>query len=251
MTLYLTRLFELFFLPPGIFIVLLLLSIVFVNNLKRLKSLLVLQIFLIYILSIPVTNHYLFSTLEVFPALTIEQIENNKAEVIIVLAGGIKPLQREYHSPDISYFTQLRLRYGAWLQKKTGLPMLVAGGIEIKGITEAELMQQVLQNEYEINETILLEKQSQNSYENAIYSSKILAEQQFNQAYLVTNAFHMDRAVMAFKKQGINVTPAPMGFQNNSIGFVLRDFLPNSKSIWQNYLALHEIIGFYWYKVRY
>jgi len=250
-TVYLTRLFELFFLPPGIFIVLMLMSILLIKNLKLLKSLILLQILLMYVLTIPVTSHHLFALLETVPALTVEQIKDRQADVIVVLAGGIKPYKKEYHGPDIGHFTQLRLRYAAWLQKQTHLPLLVTGGIEKEGITEAELMQQVLQNEYAISDTILVEKNSLNTYENSLFSSTIMAEHQLQNYYLVTSAFHMPRAIMAFKEHNNNMIPAPMGFYHNSMDYLPGDFLPNSKSMWQNYLALHEIIGFYWYKIRY
>ena len=251
MTVYLTRLFELFFLPPGIFIFLLLLSVLLVKNLQLLKRLVLLQILLIYVLSIPVITHFLFARLETIPALTLAQLKDNQADVIIVLAGGIKPHKKEYHGPDIGHFTQLRIRYAAWLQKQTHLPVLVTGGIETEGITEAELMRQVLQNEYALSDTIWVEKNSQNTYENSLYSSKIMTEQQWQNYYLVTSAFHMPRATMAFSEHNKNIIPAPMGFYHNSMDYEPGDFLPNSKSMWHNYLALHEIIGLYWYKIRY
>lgn len=251
MTPYLTRLFELFFLPPGIFILLLLLSVWLIKNLRLLKVIISLQILLLYVLTIPVTSYYLFAMLETIPALSSEQIKSNQADVIVVLAGGIKPYQQEFHGPDVGHFTQLRLRYAAWLQRQTGLPVLVTGGIEEDGPTEAELMQEVLQNEYGVTERIVVEKDSQNTYENALFSSKIMARQQWQNYYLVTNAFHMPRAMAVFQERNANIIPAPMGFYHNTMRYLPGDFFPNSKSLWQNYLALHEIIGYYWYKVRY
>jgi uncharacterized SAM-binding protein YcdF (DUF218 family) len=250
-TLILTSLFELFFLPPGLFIFLLLLSVFLVKDIYRLKRLIFLQILLLYLLSIPVTSHYLFAALETTPALTPEQIQNTKPDAIIVLAGGIKSWQKEYHGADVGYFTQLRLRYAAWLQKQTGLPVLVTGGIEKDGITEAELMKKVLVQEYQVTAKVLVEKNSQNTYENALYSKKIMAQHQLKQAYLVTNAFHMPRALMVFEKQQLDTIPAPMAFFHNNMDYLSGDFLPQSKVLWQNYLALHEIIGFYWYQIRY
>lgn len=251
MNLYLTRVFELFFLPPGLFIFLLFLTLILVKNIRRIKRLIFLQIVLIYLLTIPVTSHYLYMYLETTPALTIKQIKQNKAEVIIVLAGGIKPYIREYHGSDVGYFTQLRLRYAAWLQKQTQLPVLVTGGVEKNEVTEAELMKKVLQQEYNIDAPILIENKSQNTYENALFSREILQQHSFNQAYLVTNAFHMPRAMKVFQQQHVDVIPAPMNFNHNSMDYLFGDFLPNSKSMWLNYLALHEIIGSIWYQVRY
>ncbi len=251
MNLYLTRIFELLFLPPGVFIFLLLVSILFIKNLKLLKSFLFLQILLIYSLSIPVTSHFLYQQLESIPALTEAQIKNNKVDVIVILAGGIKAYQQEFHGPDIGYFTQLRLRYGAWLQKQTALPVIVTGGIERNDVTEAELMAQILRNEYALQGKIFVEKQSKNTYENALYSSKIMASEAFRNYYLVTSAFHMPRALSSFKQHNKDVIAAPMGFYHNTMDYLWGDFLPDSNAMRKNYLALHEIIGHYWYQLKY
>jgi len=244
-----TRLFELVFLPPGGFIFLLILSVVLIRNLQTLKRVLILQILLIYFLTIPVTNYYLFSFLETIPALSPEQLKGNKADVIVVLAGGIRSYKKEYDGPDIGYFTERRLRYAAWLQKKTNLPLLVTGGIEKGGVREAELMKQILIDEFAITGRIFVEKESQNTNDNSFYSSKILAQHQFKYPYLVTSAFHMPRVLYSFRKHNENVIPAPMGFYHNTMDFLPGDFIPNSKSLWENYLALHEILGLFWYKL--
>lgn len=208
-------------------------------------------ILLIYIASISLTSDYLFSTLETIPELSEEQIKTSKVDVIVVLAGGISAYKKEYHGPDIGYFTLLRLRYAAWLQKKTGLPMIVTGGIERGGVSEAQLMRQILQNEYEIKDSIWVEKQSKNTYENSLYSSKIISEQGYQNYYLVTSAFHMPRALEVFKKHNEKVIAAPMGYFHNPGVLEAGAFKPNSRSLWSNYLALHEIIGRYWYRLYY
>ncbi len=251
MSQYVTRIFELLCLPPGIFIVLLLLSILFVCRVRLLKGLLLLQVLLIYALSIPLTSHYLFAQLELIPALSQQQIQSPQADVIVVLAGGIKAYSQEYHGPDINYFTQLRLRYAAWLQKQTQLPMLVTGGVQRAGVSEAELMAQVLRNEYAVTEPIWIEKQSQNTFENARYSHKLLLEKSLNRIYLVTSAFHMPRALMAFRQYEREVIPAPMGYYHNSMNYLWGDFLPNSNAMRENYLALHELFGHLWYRLYY
>lgn len=248
---FFSQLFEVMFLPPGIFILLLVLSILWVKNLKTLKILLALQITLIYFLCIPLTSDVLFSKLETLPALNENQIINNKVDAIVVLAGGIRAFKKEYHGPDIGYFTLVRLRYAAWLQKQTGLPVIVTGGVERDGVSEAELMKQVLQEEYEITVPIWIEKQSKNTYENALYSSKILDEKGYQKYYLVTSAFHMSRALDAFKEFNENIIPAPAAFYYNQTAFELGKLKPQSHALWNNYLALHEIFGRYLYQIYY
>jgi len=245
------QLFELLFLPPGLFIFLLVMSVLFIKKIKVLKSVLVVQILIIYTLSIPLTSHFLFLYLEQIPALTEQQINNNKVDAIVILAGGISAYKQEYNSPDVNYFSHIRLRYGAWLQKQTGLPVIVTGGIERGDITEAELMAKILKNEYAVKGKIFIEKKSSNTYENALYSKKIIAKEAYQSIYLVTSAFHMPRALMVFSKQNIKAAPAPMDFYHNTMDYFWGDFRPNSNAMRENYLALHEIIGSFWYRIRY
>ncbi len=250
MSFYLSRIFELLFMPPGLFIFLLLLTIVLVKKTAVIKRLLLLQMIIIYVLSISITTHHLYASLETISPLTAQQIKTLDNDVIIILAGGIKAQAKEYNRPDVGYFSLLRLRYGAWLQKQTGLPIIVTGGIERGGMTEAELMKQVLQQEFAVNGKIFVERQSRNTLENAQFSQQIMAEQQFSRPLLVTSAFHMPRALLAFTHMGKNITAAPTGFLHSEIDYIPGDFIPNSKSLRENYLALHELMGFWWYKLR-
>ncbi len=251
MSLYLTRIFELLFMPPGVFISLLLLTLLFVKQLRMLRILLVLQILIIYVLSIATTTHHLYRLLETVPPLNQQSIKSLDNDVIIILAGGIKSRAKEYgNQADVGYFTLLRLRYGAALQKQTGLPVIVIGGIARNDMTEAQLMKQVLQQEFAVTGTIFMEQQSSNTLENARFGSVIMSRQKFHKPLLVTSAFHMPRALLVFNQYMKNITPAPMGFMHSEIDYIPGDFIPNSKSLWQNYLALHELIGYVWYKVR-
>ncbi len=251
MSLYITRIFELLFMPPGLFITLLLLTILFVRHVRMVKRLLVIQIIIIYVLSISTTTHHLYGLLETVPPLPQASIKKLDNDVIIILAGGIQSRAKEYNNkPDVGYFTLLRLRYGAYLQKQTGLPVIVTGGIERNGTTEAELMKEVLQQEFEISADVFVEQQSTSTMENARFSKVIMSRHNFTRPLLVTSAFHMPRALLAFKAEINNITPAPMGFMHSEIDYIPGDFIPNSKSLWQNYLALHELIGYGWYKIR-
>ncbi len=251
MSLYITRIFELLFMPPGLFITLLLLTILFIRHVRMVKRLLVIQIIIIYVLSISTTTHHLYGLLETVPPLPQASIKKLDNDVIIILAGGIQSRAKEYdNKPDVGYFTLLRLRYGARLQKQTGLPVIVTGGIERNDITEAELMKQVLQQEFKITADIFVEQQSTSTMENARFSKVIMSQHNFTRPLLVSSAFHMPRALLAFKAVFDNITPAPMGFMHSEIDYIPGDFMPNSKSLWQNYLALHELIGYEWYKIR-
>lgn len=84
-------------------------------------------------------------------------------------------------------------------------------------------------------ERVTIETHSRTTYENATYAREILGSRRNQRWLLVTSAFHMPRAVGAFRKAGINVTPWPVY---------------DSKDYGTRYtgLVLHEVAGMagYW-----
>ena len=67
--------------------------------------------------------------------------------------------------------------------------------------------------------------------------------------YLVTHAWHMPRARLAFEHAGFQVIAAPTafttGFQTTAL-----DVLPDARALRDSALFFHELIGMLWYRVR-
>lgn len=100
---------------------------------------------------------------------------------------------------------------------------------------------------------VIIENESKNTYENAVFSKKILDSLQFKgSVLLVTSAFHMPRAMAVFKKAGYtNVTP----YLTNRMSGPRRfdwDFclLPNPEALSNLNMLIHEWIGYAVYKMR-
>jgi uncharacterized SAM-binding protein YcdF (DUF218 family) len=66
---------------------------------------------------------------------------------------------------------------------------------------------------------------------------------------LVTETYHMPRAVRCFRRQGLSVTPSPCAYRTLGFQGLLEDFVPNARAIqhWED--ALHEYIGLAWYRL--
>ena len=98
------------------------------------------------------------------------------------------------------------------------------------------------------------EAYSRSTWENAEYSQIILKEAGIKRIYLVTQAWHMSRAQMAFAAVGLEVIPAPTGFLHDhgesEVPLIL-DFLPSSRALQTHYFISHELLGMIWYKLRY
>lgn len=191
----------------------------------------------------PLENHY--------AALPEASLKKLQVDAIVILGAG-----RYRNAPelggidDVRPFALERLRYGALLARETGKPILVTGGNpDGYGRPEAQAMQAVLARDFRVA-TRWTEERSDNTRQNAEYSAEILLPQGVRRVALVTHAYHMPRAVAAFAAAGFEVVPAPTGFLRSRVPPMLLDFVPRYDVMRYSGLALHELIGQLWYRLR-
>lgn len=239
-------------LPPGVLILLLLVSLLFIRG-KFGKILLALTLVAFYMLSTPILSTNLIAGLERHIFLTPEEIISSKAEAIVVLGGGIYEEGTEYGGDTIKGQLLERVRYAAWLQKRTNLPIIVSGGgSDERPVSEAKLASQVLKNEFGC-EVLATEEKSRSTWENALFTGRLLKTHGIHRVVLVTHAWHMPRAVEAFKQNGVDVVAAPTIFSRGKRGIDnsrMKDWLPGPTALRNSYLALHEYAGMAWYRIK-
>lgn len=166
-------------------------------------------------------------------------------DVIIMLGGGAMP-----DSPDVDGVGALcsspanRLLTAVRLQRKLGVPILLSGGqvYEDTG-AEAKIARRILIDLGVPESKILVETRSINTTQNARYSAEILRAQGLTQPILVTSAFHMKRAVLNFKKQGIDVVPYPADYQvTHHPVFHYTKLRPQTEALLNNVTVLQETL---------
>jgi uncharacterized SAM-binding protein YcdF (DUF218 family) len=109
-------------------------------------------------------------------------------------------------------------------------------------------MKRTLVGEGVPQDMVWLEERSQSTYENAVFAAEILRARKIRRIALVTDAYHMLRADGCFRKQGLEVIPAPTGFRE--FNYEVSDFVPGWNAIRQSEQLLHEGIGLVWYRLR-
>jgi uncharacterized SAM-binding protein YcdF (DUF218 family) len=233
--------------PPGIILVLLLLSLLLAARGKRKPAIITGSIAaaLLYLLSISPIADLLIAPLEDrYASLT----GSPKAGTIVVLGGG-----SVLHSPEYSGHAALiesgatRAAYGARLSRELTLPIVYSGGAPLRDSgteTEAEAAKRFLTGIGIAPDMILIENKSNDTRENAAFIAGMGLPRP---VILVTSAFHMPRSVLAFKKAGMEVIPAPTDFRRNREAYRLIDFMPSAIWLEQSALALHEYIGLVYY----
>ncbi len=208
-------------------------------------SLLISSLISIWLLSTPLVAALLLDSLKPPP----HSLSGAEADAIVILGGGRVRDSIEYGGDSLGRFTLERLRYGAWLARKLGKPVLVTGGAPGGGVPEGDLMRDSLKHEFGIKTVRWVESASINTRENARLSAQLLRTDGIERIYLVTHAWHLARAVPEFTALGFQVIPAGTGYSPASPRSVL-DLLPNGMALEESWLALHEWLGQLWYRIR-
>lgn len=173
----------------------------------------------------------------------------NTAGAIVILGGGRYRDAPEYGEDTVTSEALARLRYGALLARRGGLPVLVSGGKpEGGGLSEAEAMARALQREWGVP-VRWRETGSSDTADNARETARLLQAAGIKRVVLVTHAYHMPRARGALERAGLAVVPAATTYFSRR-PLTVADWLPSVEGMRWVRLALHEWIGLGWYRLR-
>lgn len=236
-------------LPPGLILLLLAAGLIW-----RRRWPLWLALLLLYLFSTPFVAGTLARGLERIPALDEASLAHTGAKAILVLGGGRHTQAPEYGADTPGSASLERLRYAAWLARRTGLPLMVSGGSPYREetLSEAELGRRVLEEDFGLKQ-VLVEGQSPDTRANIQLSARQLRGLGLERVLLVTHAWHQPRALDECARAGLDAIPAPMGFYSSNLQLkpAWRQWLPSAKALWQSRTLLHEYLGRLWYGIRF
>ncbi|WP_324727995.1 YdcF family protein [Pseudomonas chlororaphis] len=241
-------------LPPGLLLLLLLFAWWFRRSRPRLAgACFALGLGGFWLMSLPVMVEWGAGALESEPALTQSQWSTlaEQADAIVVLGSGRERGDPAWGSDQPTGVGLERQRYAARLAKASGLPILTSGGLHYgTPPTEAALMAESLLNDFDVK-VRWQEGRSRTTWENAQFTAQVLEPQGVKRIVLVTQAWHIQRAVWSFEQAGFTVVPAPVGFLGVDNARPLGGWMPEFKSIWQSGQLLNEAVGLVGYKLFY
>ena len=241
-----SKIFTAFFLPPGLFVAILAALAIFV---KRGRLYLAAAALLLYALSIhPVADRLL----DRYEAPYRHARLPAHADAVVTLGGGNMrgnpiPLMDEAFKRHI---------YGLAIGRRMGIPVIVSGTgdegyDEFQALMDSlEALRPILGKEdftvsrhYVEHFAIIPETRSADTYENALFSAKIIGKED-PAVVVVTSAYHMKRAVRLFRLAGIRkVYPAAVNFYVLERPYGWREYLPSIWALLNSYRALHEFFG--------
>jgi uncharacterized SAM-binding protein YcdF (DUF218 family) len=242
------RLLQSLILPPLNSILIILFGLCLIREFKRFgKIIIFLGILTFYIQSIPFFAYYLNKSLEL-PAIKEEQLKTVQA--IVVLGGGVNGHGYEYPFKVVpNTETLTRLNYAAYLAHQyPDLPIITSGGYTGGRYTEGKVMRYTLQNSFFVTNPIYVEDSSRNTDENAKYVAKILQEKGLTKVAVVSQAYHLRRACMVFRKYGVEALPASTDYMYSIDAATPQlAFIPTASAMRFTSRALHEIVGYWVY----
>lgn len=228
-------------LPPGGPIVLVMLGLLALRKHPRMgRGLAFGGALLLWLLSMPVVAGVL--VMLIGGARPLDMAEAPKADAIVILGGGVRPNALEYGGDTLGRLTLERVRYGAWLARQTGLPVLATGGAPKEGVrAEADLMREALEREYGVP-VRWTDDGSRNTRENAANSAKLLKTEGRGRVLLVMHAFDVRRAAALFEAMGLTVVAAPTMVPGREDP-ELADFLPSAAALSTSHFAIYEALA--------
>jgi uncharacterized SAM-binding protein YcdF (DUF218 family) len=260
MFVFFSKLLPIFIYPLGLAIILMVLAFGFKSKLRLQRASLLLALCILWVAGNAWVSASLTRSLEwqYLPPNELPQ-----AEVLVVLGGGLAPEQYPRSTVEVSGAGD-RVIYAAWLYHQgVAAHILVSGGTIpwlAERTTPAEDMTQLLMMLGVPEDAVWQEDQSQNTYENALYSRQFLDSKDIDRILLVTSAMHMPRAVRLFEYQGLEVVPLPTDYSvtekswqhlwEPDIANQIINFFPNVNNLQDTTVALKEYLGLLVYRLQ-
>jgi uncharacterized SAM-binding protein YcdF (DUF218 family) len=155
---------------------------------------------------------------ESFPRPTLpEQVDG-----IIMLGGAVNPpITRERGDPSVNEAAERILSFAELSRRYPDAKLLFTGGSGVlfgQDYKEDVAARAALRQAGVDTDRVLFESESRNTWENAVYSKKLVAPAPGETWILVTSAMHMPRSVGIFRRIGWQVLPYPVDYRTRPHG---------------------------------
>lgn len=237
---------------PGVLIAVCLLLALFLKKKPLKKAFLISGIALFFLFTNDFIINAIFLQWEI-PPTPFSAVEDNY-DVGIVLTGitnlQVEPKDRVYFQKGAD-----RIIHAIDLYKRGKIKkILITGGtgsLTKPELTEANSLVKVLYLFDVPEEDIIIETQSRNTYENALFTAEIL-KAQFPEGrfLLITSAFHLRRAKGCFDKQGVVTDIFSTDFYTHPITYTPDSWLIPSENAMRKWVIFErEVLGILMYKL--
>jgi uncharacterized SAM-binding protein YcdF (DUF218 family) len=241
-------------LPLLISPMILIIALMVFGVIKHRQSFMVVAVFTLYLCSMPVVSGYLLRQIE-FDAVRLEPKDVPTADAIVVLSGmltwvpGKNGVIQEWADPD-------RFWGGIELMQANKAPTLIFTGGKLPwesgSANEGNYLKKYARLLNIPEQNVIVTEDVQNTEQEAAAVGNLLNVGTAPQKtiILVTSAFHMPRALALFERQGFKVFAYPVDFKVSESALTLMSFIPNPGALGQTDLAIRELAGSIFYKIK-
>lgn len=171
----------------------------------------------------------------------------------VIVLGGALDVKRS-HRRGRPELTEAADRLAALIELARRYPEVTfvftggSGALLDHGLREADLMPELLARLGVAPARLIVERESRNTHENAVLSKALANPRPGAPWVLVTSAFHMPRAVGAFRQNGWSVVPYPVDYR--SLGGIDWTSPPDlTRGLAEVTLAMKEWVGLAAYRM--
>lgn len=172
---------------------------------------------------------------------------------IIVLGGSVDTdLSAAHHTPVVPHAADRLFASAELARRYPNVRIVFTGGtanLVSTDAREADYSAPILENLGPPRDRLILERNSRNTWENAIFTKQLVTPKPGERWLLVTSAFHMPRSMGIFRKAGFDVEAYPVDWRMGG-----RDDLFSFTNVGQDGLgrtdvAVREWIGLVAYRL--
>jgi uncharacterized SAM-binding protein YcdF (DUF218 family) len=150
----------------------------------------------------------------------------------------------------LSAEAESRLLYAVRLATELGVPLVVTGGRVLSANVvppEAEVAAGLARRLSTGELVVHVESRSRTTAENAARTAELVP---YRTVAVVTSAYHMRRALLAFRRSGFTPLPAPAPYKSDRRPLRPVMFLPSLHGFELSATVFRELVGLAWYFVR-
>lgn len=194
------------------------------------------------------------------PDLLIRRLERaytppaapSQVDAVIVLAGMLDVQQSSEEYLEFGEAVERILTGMRLVREGVGDKLVIVGGSgDLFNQTKRE---SVFLRQFAIDfgipaNSILIDPDSRNTYENAVNARKIMEEHGLRSSILITSALHMPRSMGCFRSVGLEPIAYPVDFISDDEGYRFSAIIPDVGHIDHMTRAFHEYFGLLAYKI--
>ncbi len=173
---------------------------------------------------------------------------------IIVLGGSVDTdLSAAHNTPVVAHAADRLLAPAELARRYPHARVVFTGGsanLIANDAREADYSAPVLENAGISKERLIVERESRNTYENAIFTKRLVSPKPGERWLLVTSAFHMPRSMGIFRKAGFDVEAYPVDWRMGGRDDLFSFTNMAADGLGRTEVAVREWIGLLVYRLR-